>query len=95
MSFNQYAAYRDAANFSSPTTFAPQRWIDADGLAAHNTAVYNPFSTGPRNCIGRLWGLWVARALLARIVITFDLERVGPSWRWEDQRSFFVWEKAE
>lgn len=95
VNFNQYAAYRDPNNFSMPTDFKPQRWMDPTSVEVHNSAVFNPFSVGPRNCIGKQWGLRAVRALLAQIVLNFDLERTGNDWAWEDQNTSFVWEKKD
>lgn len=59
----QFAACRDPKNFYRPDDFLPERWLKGlkeytgDVPAAMFTndqqAVSQPFSTGPRNCIGR------------------------------------------
>lgn len=55
---HQYAAYHSARNFVRPNVFAPERWMpgaEKEGSEWRNDdrAVFNPFSVGPRNCIGR------------------------------------------
>jgi len=52
---HQYAAYHSKRNFVRPNVFAPERWMDGEGSLwrADDRAVFNPFSVGPRNCIGR------------------------------------------
>lgn len=93
--FCQYAAYRDAANFTSPTEFDPQRWTNPTKYTAHNASIFNPFSVGPRNCIGKQWGLWAVRALIAQIVLNFNIEPAEAKWKWEEQDSGFVWTKRD
>jgi cytochrome P450 len=47
----QWAAYHSTRNFAQPFDFLPERWLDnphGDKLDA-----VQPFSIGPRNCIGR------------------------------------------
>ncbi|KAL9624595.1 MAG: hypothetical protein Q9160_001260 [Pyrenula sp. 1 TL-2023] len=95
VSFCQYAAYRNPSNFSEPDRFLPRRWTSPEAFKRHNAEIFHPFSVGPRNCIGKGWGLMAVRALLANVLVRFDLERVEPHWRWEEQNSWFIWEKKD
>lgn len=49
------AAFHAEANFVDPESFCPERWLDgADAkYDADIKAVMQPFSFGPRNCLGR------------------------------------------
>ena len=49
------AAYRSVDNFVEPLSFLPERWLpNADPyFAKDNKDVFQPFSAGPRNCIGQ------------------------------------------
>ena len=51
----QYASYHSATNFHNPEAFVPERWLPnpPEEYKNDNTSVLNPFSTGPRNCIGK------------------------------------------
>lgn len=51
----QWAAYNSTKNFAHPEKFAPERWLkDAPAVYVNDRKkVVQPFSTGPRNCIGR------------------------------------------
>jgi cytochrome P450 len=52
---NQFAAFRHPVNFVKPTSFCPERWLPegAHEFRDDNKAVYQPFSAGPRNCLGK------------------------------------------
>ena len=52
---HQLAANRIEANFTRPEEFLPERWLeDAPAEFAHDRSdIYQPFSFGPRNCIGK------------------------------------------
>ncbi len=50
---NQLAAFRSTLNFTSPETFAPSRWLGDPRFASDRLEVVQPFSVGPRNCIGK------------------------------------------
>ncbi|KAL8715846.1 MAG: hypothetical protein Q9220_000513 [cf. Caloplaca sp. 1 TL-2023] len=50
---NQYAAYMSKRNFSSPSVFAPSRWLGDIQYASDKRDVLQPFSIGTRNCIGK------------------------------------------
>lgn len=49
-----YATFRQRKNFTKPDSFLPDRWMDKDGLyPSDRREVLQPFSFGPRACIGR------------------------------------------
>ena len=50
---NQYAAYRSPENFKDPYEFVPERWLDDNEFVSDKRAVFQPFSTGARNCLGK------------------------------------------
>jgi cytochrome P450 len=54
-----------------------------------------PFSTGPRNCIGRNLAENEMRVILTRILWNFDLQLSDQSFHWEKQKSYILWEKSE
>lgn len=47
-----YAAYHSSLNFHRPDEFIPERFIDKDNFHDRRD-VLQPFSFGPRNCIGK------------------------------------------
>ena len=49
-----YAANLSSDNFTDPESFIPDRWIcDAPRFASDKKHVLQPFSMGPRNCLGQ------------------------------------------
>lgn len=56
---NQYAVHRSKDNFARPEEFIPERWTDGDQEPWKNDRrdAVQPFSFGPRNCIGRKYVL--------------------------------------
>jgi cytochrome P450 len=89
-----------SSNFHRPEDFVPERWLeDSDEykeFANDNRAVFQPFSVGTRNCIGRNRNLAYAemRLILAKVLYHFDLsleeEQTGD---WFDARVWGVWQK--
>ena len=49
------AANTSSSNFTDPLSFIPERWLAVSPLpyASDNKQASQPFSTGPRNCIGQ------------------------------------------
>jgi cytochrome P450 len=95
VSVHHSASYRSSHNFHEPMTFAPERWLpDAPvQFANDNKAVFQPFSVGPRNCIGRNLAYNEMRLILARVLWNFDLELCDQSQEWYKQKSYILWEK--
>ncbi|KAJ5623733.1 hypothetical protein N7510_000042 [Penicillium lagena] len=100
VSIHQSAAYCSPLNFHRPEEFLPERWLPSAGEDASspfcndNRDVLQPFSIGPRNCIGRNLANAEMRMILARVLWNFDLELCAESSDWKEQRSFLLWEKG-
>lgn len=57
---------------------------------------FNPFSLGPRRCLGRNLAYLEMQLVLAHLIWAFDFEPVEdeePPWSWEQQKSWILWEK--
>jgi len=91
----QWAAYSSASNFADPHMFVPERWTKNPPAkyADDNKNVLQPFSVGPRNCIGRNLAYAEMRLILARMLWNFDLELQPDSQTWSSQKIFALWEK--
>ncbi|KAF5869159.1 putative cytochrome p450 monooxygenase protein [Botrytis fragariae] len=98
---HQFAAYHSPLNFHKPECYIPERWLPEakndpqSPFFNDNRDVLQPFSVGPRNCIGRNLAYNEMRVILARIIWRFDLELCPESQAWDDQKSYILWEKPE
>ncbi|CAG8909915.1 unnamed protein product [Penicillium egyptiacum] len=94
VSVHHWATYRSAQNFRLPDQFIPERWID-DEFATDNKAAFQPFSFGPRNCLGKNLAYHEMRLILAKVLYNFELSLLPESIGWEKQKTFFLWEKKD
>ncbi|KAM0425583.1 hypothetical protein ACHAPT_009114 [Fusarium lateritium] len=53
VSVSHWSAYQSQTNFRDPKMFAPERWLDDPRFAGDSKEVLQPFSMGPRNCLGK------------------------------------------
>ncbi|KAK1753540.1 putative sterigmatocystin biosynthesis P450 monooxygenase stcF [Echria macrotheca] len=90
---HQYAAYNSPSNFKDPERFVPERWMGDERYAGDNRDVFNPFSIGPRACIGRGLAYMESRLVLARLVWGFDMELMPDSEDWIRQKTWILYEK--
>ncbi|KAF1968697.1 cytochrome P450 monooxygenase-like protein [Bimuria novae-zelandiae CBS 107.79] len=88
-----YAASRSSYNFKHPDVFAPQRHLDDPEFKDDNRSVIQPFSVGPRNCIGQTMAWLELRAILAKLLWHFDIELMEESRRWDEHKVFVLWDK--
>ncbi|KAF7588251.1 hypothetical protein BBP40_005973 [Aspergillus hancockii] len=93
VSLPQYAAYHSNLNFLEPYSYVPERFLDDPKFANDQKNVLQPFSFGPRNCIGRNLALVEIRLILSRLIFNFDMELDARSENWTDQKVYFLWEK--
>ncbi|MCJ1393165.1 hypothetical protein MMC18_006037 [Xylographa bjoerkii] len=106
VSIPPWATYQSASNFSSPTRFAPERWLAksvagaardgaADEYARDRKDAFKPFSLGPHNCLGQNLAHLELRLILARMLWNFDMqvpEGTGlPEWGCQD--IYWFWDK--
>ncbi|KAI7778544.1 hypothetical protein LA080_002054 [Diaporthe eres] len=90
----QWVAYHDPSNFLYPDSFIPDRWLNDRRFGNDNKDVFQPFSYGPRNCIGMNLAFVELRLILARIIFNFDMVLAPESKDWaEDQMLFSFWQK--
>ncbi|KAE9964642.1 hypothetical protein EG328_010294 [Venturia inaequalis] len=95
----QYVTTHLSENFTKPNGFYPERFLQSDGQSDSefkndNFAVFQPFSVGPRNCIGKNLAYAEMRIILARLLFDFDLELDERSRSWtRGMKAFVLWEK--
>jgi cytochrome P450 len=77
----------DEKHFAAADQFRPQRWLrERSDDATHRASAHMPFGFGPRICPGRSLALIEMRVVLAMLLKSFDVKRVGRS---EDVRENF------
>ncbi|KAE8157663.1 cytochrome P450 [Aspergillus tamarii] len=96
VSIPPFASYRAPRNFTSPSEFAPGRWLGEDerfrGDLNKQKEAFNPFSLGSHNCPGQNLAWMELRLILARLLWSYDLAGVDvPAW--EKQRIWWFWDK--
>ncbi|KAI0123374.1 cytochrome p450 monooxygenase [Xylariales sp. AK1849] len=90
----QWAAYHSSRNFKDPFEFNPERLLGTN--TDDKMEVLQPFSVGPRNCIGRNLAISEMKFILARILWNFDMELADHNETWMDkQKAYFLWHKPE
>ncbi|KIV99247.1 uncharacterized protein PV09_09019 [Verruconis gallopava] len=88
------ATYRNAKNFRDPYSFLPERWIENE-YASDLKQALNPFSVGPRACLGKNMAYHEIRLILSKVLWNFDLELCEQtSENWANTKKIYVlWEK--
>ncbi|KAF2430451.1 cytochrome P450 monooxygenase [Tothia fuscella] len=95
---NSWAASHNPANFRNPDSFIPERWLDP----AYDSDIkkgMQPFSLGPRGCIGKHLSYMEMRLILGELLWNFDLESTDGAWRWDPSgemkymKAFNTWQK--
>lgn len=70
----------DPARIEDPHAFRPSRWRDGHTAAQlQRSGVFVPFGSGPRICPGRSLALLEIRMVLATLLRSFEIQRVGRS----------------
>lgn len=81
-----------AAHGAVPAPHADDDDDVAAAFAADKREASQPFSYGPRNCIGRNLAYAETKLIMAHLVWSFDLESATEG-DWMDQKVFMIWEK--
>ncbi|XP_047002779.1 probable cytochrome P450 4e1 [Schistocerca americana] len=68
-----YSAHRHPDHFDSPQHFCPERFSEPRARPRHPYA-YVPFGAGPRICVGRAYGLLLAKAAVAAVLRRLRVE---------------------
>lgn len=66
-----YAIQNDADYYPNPEQFDPDRF-SSEEKKKRNTSTYMPFGFGPRNCIGKLFAMMVARIGIVTLLRNFE-----------------------
>ncbi|KAH8432071.1 cytochrome P450 [Aspergillus melleus] len=78
----------DTRYFHSPFEFNPDRWLDQDCTDIKEAS--QPFSLGPRGCLGRNFAMMEISLILAKMHFVFDAELVNRAQGWESESRLHV-----
>ncbi|KAH6650517.1 cytochrome P450 [Chaetomium tenue] len=94
----QWSINHSPDNWVDPWTFNPNRFLLEDDKAREAGNIMEacqPFSWGPRNCLGRNLAYAELRLILARIIFDFDMKLAGDSGDWIGrQKTFPLWARV-
>lgn len=91
------AANQSAKYFTEPKAFCPERWLPKthefydDKFADDNLAIVRPFSTGPRDCIGKELAWMEMRLFTAQFFFDYDYTLGEGSEDWLNQQGLFAY----
>ena len=91
-----WTAHRAESNFFDAEGFRPERWLPgADKVfALDRRDAVQPFSYGPRNCIGKSLAYAEMYTAMARTLFNFDMRLCEESRDWIEQAAFIFWDKG-
>ncbi|KAK4547942.1 hypothetical protein LTR36_010661 [Oleoguttula mirabilis] len=93
---SQYPTYHSERNFKDPEALVPQRWMGDPKYADDKRSACQPFSFGPRNCLGKNLAYAEMRLIMAKIVWSFDFELDAQSANWMAEcKVLTLWAKPE
>jgi cytochrome P450 len=91
------AASYNPSNFAQPKRFTPERWLTTDErpdwTRNDHLEASQPFSVGPRNCIGMSLAYAETKLILARLLFRFNLELLDDEFNIEKQKVYLMWQK--
>ena len=94
VSTNPWVTQRDPRYWRDPESFRPERWI-GNGFGDTKEA-FQPFSLGPRVCIGMNMAYLELRIILAKMVWQYDWELATPGIDlYRDSKLYVLWNHPE
>ncbi|KAF2661813.1 cytochrome P450 monooxygenase-like protein [Lophiostoma macrostomum CBS 122681] len=91
---SQHATNHSTRNYTDPDAYVPERWLGDEKYAGDRRETLNPFSFGPRNCLGKNLAYAEMRLIVAKVLFNFDIELVHKDLDWlKDQKLFTLWQK--
>ncbi|KFY63242.1 hypothetical protein V496_04091 [Pseudogymnoascus sp. VKM F-4515 (FW-2607)] len=98
VSVHQWSVVHDEKYFHRPDDFIPERWIKGEKASemGDRLEASQPFSYGPRGCLGKNLAALEMRLILAQMVWKYDIEWLNPSVDWErDNQGYTLWHRPE
>ncbi|KAH5337001.1 hypothetical protein HBI50_015440 [Parastagonospora nodorum] len=90
-----YPMFHSTRNFVRPDEFAPERWLPegAPEFEKDDKKAFNPFSVGPRACLGRNLAQYELKLALSHLIWDFEFELVETCKDWMAQETYSFWLK--
>jgi len=88
VSVHLWTSAHSALNWTRPYEFLPERWLHPEDFPYDKPGSSQPFSLGPRGCIGKHLSHIEMRLVICHVLWAFDLELEGgreAAWRWESE----------
>ncbi|KAK3988702.1 cytochrome P450 [Cladorrhinum sp. PSN332] len=100
VSVHPWSASRSEANWKRASEFLPERWLGGDEWVGDQRTATQPFSIGPRGCIGKNLAMIEFRLVVATLLWFFNFDDISREKRgaWEKDGgldSYMVWERNE
>ncbi|KAI0132848.1 cytochrome P450 [Xylariales sp. AK1849] len=90
----QWTINHDPLFWTDPWEFRPERFLGDPRYKNDKLDAMQPFSAGPRNCIGKNLAYAEMRLILAKIIFNFDLRLADEAREWlATQSLYFFWNK--
>lgn len=84
----------DPDNFEDPNTFIPERWLSSETKDNKNAS--QPFSLGPRACMGRNLAYVEMSVILAKLIWRYDLFLLDEKLDWNrESHMHIMWSKPD
>lgn len=85
-------------HFARPKSFVPERWLKSTPpeFASDQFNASQPFTLGPRNCIGKTLAYTEMRLIIARLTWNFDISlpvEGQSAMAWSSQKTYVLVEK--
>lgn len=94
VSVSHWSLYHSAQVFRDPYKFVPERWLGDERYKDDRKKALQPFSLGPRSCLGTNLAYAEMRLILARLIWNFDIELCGESDNWvEGIKVFMIYQR--
>ena len=90
VSVSQWSANRASSHFRDSYQFIPERWLGDPKYKDDKRKAVQPFSVGPRNCIGLNLAYAEMKVILARILWNFDFALCKESQDWMDRLKVYT-----
>ncbi|KAI9168061.1 putative cytochrome P450 [Paramyrothecium foliicola] len=89
-----FTVTHDEKYFPKPYEFQPERWLDPDSKSVKEAS--QPFSLGPRGCLGQNFAMMEINQILAKMIFKYDLKLVNKDFDWiKDSQCHVMWWKPE